>query len=502
MIPEELRAPLDPEVHILDSGVNYRTSQVAFAWLMFFTSITHRLDGFLRRYHRVHPQFAYLVGEIFGRLYQNRTPQRDDREDTLIKGLGGVLHGILDETTEMKNLQRVCNGDPMTARLALLTMLDAIDKLKLPNSSEEEDKEVEDLFGRGEGKDEKEEGEKEEEGDPSPDPEGGKERDYQDLRDWVESHSSPGESRAKARKEVQKGASNAKEAAYEAKEAFGNAFGDEPGEVFRSDKGAALQFQDHLLTNKALREMMKLLGSWRSSILKKHQDEFIPAPTQVMGFEMTSKWRNLTAASRALLMHPPTRKMMIAKVIKGQAGGWRRGEMVGQEQGCVYILIDASGSMQGPSLNQAAAFAGAMCVLAHRGKRDVKVAAFNTEVTPVPVDLKSTRTIGESLVNLTRLVASGGTNFSPALSSFLDLPPAWRKKADIVLISDGCGDLDAPILEAVQRQASLTYLVVKGGRIHGMLGERADQVVRGCDLLNPDEATSRAASKALRGLRR
>jgi uncharacterized protein with von Willebrand factor type A (vWA) domain len=271
--------------------------------------------------------------------------------------------------------------------------------------------------------------------------------------------------------------------------------------MFRNDPEGSMTFQDTLLNNGMFLEMMKLLGRWKASMEKEHRDNFVPVPTAPMGLEHTNNISNMTTLSRAMLAHPSTKKLMILKLLNHQAPGYKRGELEGMERGGIYILIDCSGSMGGGRLSQAVAFSGAMCLLAWKAKRDVRVSVFNMRVTEVKIDLSSLASTNASLKRLCHLTASGGTNFNPALKSFLDLEESFRSKSDVVIISDGAGPLDDSLLRAVQEQASLTYIVVKGGTVLGKLAMTADQVLTDADLLEPSTKGSRAATRILRGVK-
>ena len=486
MIVDEQRPllePLDPDLSTLSPGITWRTSQLAYAFLLLFASRTPRIEKFLRRYHAVHPQFAYFIGELFGRLYQKQTPPVEKPSETLIARLSHTLHGLLEETTSYGPLRESCNQDPLMARVSLLALLDAVDALKLPSTGPEQKEDRSEGGQQGSGSDdEKQQG-----------------RDWGALQQWIDKHSKPGESRAAARKALEDAAQRGSQDAASTQAAFCNTFGSQASDVFTGDQGGALEFQDVLMKNWTLQKIVELLGRWRASIVKAQEDSFIPAPTQVQGVENTSNLRDLTPASRALLSNEKTRKMMLLQIIKGQALGYRRGELEGLAQGGVHLLVDCSGSMGGRRLMEAMAFAGAISVLCARQSREVRMHVFNVSAHPIPLDFRSPSKTASSLEAISRLSANGGTDLNAPLRAFLNQDASFRAKSDVVLISDGCGPVSPTLLQEVTRQARLTYLVVEGGEVSGALKEAADEVVIGVNLLKGDPKVAGAAARVLRG---
>jgi len=489
--------PLDPDVSSLKPGITYSTSQLSWAWLMYFFSKTPRLEKWSRRYNNVHPQFVYLIAEVFGRLFQNQTPERAAPE-SIISQLCTVIHELLNEQTSMPSLMVKCDGDPLTARLALMTLLDAIDDLNLPGSDQPD----EDPFDGQESSNDSGEQDKEQSG--QQDQAGTPQPDYQALQDWIDNHNSSAEARAASRKAIGDGADQADKETKEHKQACSNAFGSGSGDMFGGDPEGALEFQDALKDNHRLKELIDLLGRWKDSISKASEDHLVPAPTVPRGIAQTKRAKDLTPAARAMLSDPDLEDMMLAKLVAGRAPGYDRGEMEGQEQGGVYVLIDASGSMGSVRMRQAAAMAAAVSLMCRDAKREARMAVFNTGVVALPCELDSVSDVTATLRTLSALSAGGGTDFNPALQSFLSMDDDFKQKSDIVLISDGYGPLEPDILNAVLQQASITYVVVDGGQVHPLLVEHSTQVSF-CDLVSPDAGTretSRALASAVGGLNR
>jgi len=500
---------LDPGANTLDPGLSWKPSQTAWAWLRFFMSRQPDLDAQMTRFGRVHPQFSYVLAEMYGRLYQRKTPPRTDRTETTALRLSRVLHGILDESDEWLSLLERCDGDALLALAGLSRILEALEDLELPGlppvvppPESPKDKQSEgppndeDSPDEGEttpsDEDPETEGESSAEGEPGDEGVEGDAFDGAPLRDWLDQQESDSEARAKSRASMTTAAEQALELAQAHVNACADAFGDSSAEVFRKNPEVASELLTHLQHDVEYQALLKRMGRWLESMRSDRKQRRLPAPTVPMGATLTGDVRALTNVERALLVDPDTEDYVLARLALRQASGWERGDMQAAEQGGVYILLDVSGSME-TLLPEAKAFAVAAAILATRAKREVIVAAFNTAVYQIPFDGTTHASLLNGVDRLSSLRCSGGTSIMVALSSFLALPEPFRRKADILLVSDGCSAYNTETLLQVCKEADITYIAMGPAGVDKEMAKHAKTTISSVGGLTRAMATAVAA---------
>ena len=154
-----------------------------------------------------------------------------------------------------------------------------------------------------------------------------------------------------------------------------------------------------------------------------------------------SRWQNFVRLARVspTVTLNPMRHLTLAlalALLVGAIAAPARADTKKRETGALVLLIDRSGSMQGPKLDAAKDAAKAAASALHPDDM-VAVVAFDSEATDF---LKPTKAGSKAEINksLDRLTAGGGTSFYPGLKEAYEILKGLKAdKKHVILLSDG-----------------------------------------------------------------
>jgi uncharacterized protein with von Willebrand factor type A (vWA) domain len=198
--------------------------------------------------------------------------------------------------------------------------------------------------------------------------------------------------------------------------------------------------------------------------------------------------------SELVALSDPTRALDFGRrFLEGQLLQYKLTGKERQGRGPIVVCVDDSGSMRGEKEVWAKGMAIALVDIAVRQKRDCLVVNFDEGVTQqrlwsAPIDAVG---LAESMIPF----SGGGTNFDEPMMVALDEIEGTPKlkKADVVIITDGEGELsDATVerLADVRRRIGVTvYAIHIGSQVPAVLTRLADKIVGLASIADEGEAT-------------
>jgi len=221
----------------------------------------------------------------------------------------------------------------------------------------------------------------------------------------------------------------------------------------------AMKFADRLASSKQLADFMAHIGRFLDAMKDSRVRERVRGTVMPYDISTTRQFSRLLPAEVAMLALPATRSLQAARIISGQALGWQTVDIGSKGRGPMRIALDMSGSMQSWQ-TEAKAFAVAAALHAAECGRDASVVVFTTtvrEIGPAAAEGPSRMRLIEDIL---RIVPSGGTDFRPLVRDCGDLPHG----TDVLLISDGCGEIESDAARKAFENRALHYLVIGSER--------------------------------------
>jgi hypothetical protein len=222
--------------------------------------------------------------------------------------------------------------------------------------------------------------------------------------------------------------------------------------------------------NKALADFLRHIGRFLDALKSSPVRQRVRGNIMPYDVATTRDFRRLVPSELAMLAHPATRAMQTVRVVSGQALGWQMAEMGSKGRGPMHIALDMSGSMREQE-TVAKAFAVAAAFSAADNNRPVSFSVFTTTDRQI-ADSLDTPEKRVKLVNaIMGISAGGGTDFRPLIKNIGNLEAA----ADVLLISDGDGQIDETITREVFTNRALHYLVLGNeGSVNSTLRKLAE----------------------------
>jgi len=221
----------------------------------------------------------------------------------------------------------------------------------------------------------------------------------------------------------------------------------------------AMKFADRLASSKQLSDFMRHIGRFLDAMKDSRVRERVRGTVMPYDISTTRQFSRLLPAEIAMLALPATRSLQAARIISGQALGWQTVDIGSKGRGPMRIALDMSGSMQSWQ-TEAKAFAVAAALHAVESGREASVVVFTTSVREIGLAAAEGPSRMRLIEDILRIVPSGGTDFRPLVRDCEDLPHG----TDVLLISDGCGEIDAARAREVFSARALHYLVIGSER--------------------------------------
>ncbi len=268
-----------------------------------------------------------------------------------------------------------------------------------------------------------------------------------------------------------------------------NGWGLEPGDLKQvQNLGERLNLAKKLMTPYHMEKLAEFIGRMRSLARAKQRHKLDHARDEVHSVETGSDLDRVLPDELAALRHPLLKLDFDRKMVED---GLMQYELTGKEKagrGPIVALIDRSGSMKDLAGGQsredwAIGVALALADTATRQKRACCIAFFDAVAHPeVTFDFKPGEKSPAKLAAIASVAPYGGTDYQPALALALErIKGQTYKKADIMLVSDGCCDLPDDFLQdfnATKKRMDFgTYAVLIGtSDYYGTLRKWADRV--------------------------
>lgn len=255
-----------------------------------------------------------------------------------------------------------------------------------------------------------------------------------------------------------------------------------------------------IAANRHLAEFLRTVGRFMKTMRRSRVRERVPGQTIPIGVTQARELRHLLPIESALLgVGGAVRAHQVVRVVSQQAQGRRMYDYAAKGNGPVHVTLDISGSMSSFQSKQGVyygnAFAAAAVLYAIENRRKVTCSVFDTRVTPLEVDASTPERRLAFIEAMLNQRPNGGTSFIPLFQHVESLGYC----DDVLLISDGCGDIDEVETRRIMRSRNLNYLVV-GDHDHcvePLLKELAgkDRMILASSLL--DGSASALAAKAV-----
>ena len=185
------------------------------------------------------------------------------------------------------------------------------------------------------------------------------------------------------------------------------------------------------------------------------RDRFVPADR-----DFVLRWQLAAgAAPNAMLFHEPWNGAHYYMAMVSPA----RAEAAAAPPRDVRIVIDTSGSMEGPSLEQAkAALQQALNGL--RPADRFEIIRFSDKPMPLFGESKpvSDRSVAEARRFVAGLAANGGTNMAPALLTALAVPGGAESVRQVVFLTDGAVSNEAALFQLTHENLGAARLFTVG----------------------------------------
>jgi uncharacterized protein with von Willebrand factor type A (vWA) domain len=244
-----------------------------------------------------------------------------------------------------------------------------------------------------------------------------------------------------------------------------------------------------LKTDARLKQIALLAGRFKRIGASKRREKLKHGADEIADIEQGADLGRLLPSELARLAHPTLRLAFMRSFVERQALQY---QLIGHEplgKGPLVVVLDKSGSMDGPRDVWATALTLALLEQAQRERRVFALVAFDYRVKYEAV-VKP----GEPLPEEALLACAGGTEIAVALQRGLELIAAadsTLKRADIVLVTDGGSDpSSAPKLRADAQQLGVTILGLGIGVEREWLQPWCDEIQAITDVSRLDEETA------------
>ncbi len=387
-------------------------------------------EGMFRRALERHAveQWPGLQRELFGRLYGDAEPLAEVAEgDRWLQ----VVHENVDEVSEWEDLQARSEGDPWAAGIGaarvtevLGKVLDeAIRKLAPQEDPERVEQEAQELEEEAEGAGVVE-----------------AERAEQ-LRAQAEALATAlgsEETQLQIRDAVRAGAAQA-EAEIAAVEAAVAGLGAGGGMGMLSGVDAPKEdVRKAVMADPKLRRIAELAGRLRMRARDKQRRKVRYQPEQIVDVTVGAEINRLLPSELMLLGTEETELLLLKRLTERQALQYELEGSEAEDQGPILLLVDSSGSMEGPRNEWAMAVGLALMEVCAMQRRGFGLCHYDGQVQKTFLVKASQRITLPELIEMVSYFSGGGTAFSPPVNWAAEqIEGGTWSKADVVLVTDG-----------------------------------------------------------------
>ncbi len=245
-----------------------------------------------------------------------------------------------------------------------------------------------------------------------------------------------------------------------------------------------------LRSDARLKQIALLAGRFKRIAASKRRQKYRHGADEIADVEVGAELGRLLPAELVKLANRRLRPALMRNLIERSALQY---QLVGNEplgKGPLVVLLDKSGSMDGPRDVWATALALALLDQAHRERRMFALICFDAGVK-----FEAVVKAGETLPEKGLFVScAGGTEIAVAATRGLDLIASDQgklKQADLVLVTDGGSDAgSAPALRDLARKLGVTSLGLGIGVERDWLAPWCDDVQVVQDLSIIDDASA------------
>ena len=252
----------------------------------------------------------------------------------------------------------------------------------------------------------------------------------------------------------------AKQAAAEARDAANVAatFGMDPGEFADGGDGDAVaSVVDALRHDSQLRELLRYVGQLARSVQSSPTRKRVRGHSEPVSIAPTAQLSKILPSELARLAMPGGLGRLAAyQMASGQMLGRETHDLRTKERGDIVVMLDASGSMRSTGWTMSRAIALAAVVVAVQQRRTARLLVFNSGVT-FDATLRRRSELPTLLLQVAGLSASGGTSFTAPFR--MVGTNTTDSRADVLLVSDGCGHIDSSVLSTAMQGRDLHYFV-------------------------------------------
>jgi uncharacterized protein with von Willebrand factor type A (vWA) domain len=278
-------------------------------------------------------------------------------------------------------------------------------------------------------------------------------------------------------------------------------FGNEEGNLGATSIEQKKRIAERVRKSKTLWEVCQEAGRSRDIASSIRQSKTNSNRENLVDLAQGDILPNVLPSELVMMKNPKTRMAFLKKYVEKQL---MMTEYEGKDdvgKGPISILLDCSGSMGGKPEFWSKGVLLAIQMIAQQDKRDLSVCYFNSGLKATFELPKGQALDVEAWMNFVEMSASGGTNFELPLQFAVEQikKNMFMKKADILMITDGCCSVSEPFLKWFKdEQKKMDFKVLSifiGGQYDGyggsdILKQFSDAVVPISDISKSCEANN------------
>ncbi len=245
-------------------------------------------------------------------------------------------------------------------------------------------------------------------------------------------------------------------------------WGRERGSMYALPLDLVFELGNMLRTQPSLRKIVELAGRWSVTLKRRFpRGHSRHGRHEVVGVETGGDVHRLLPSELSLLgrrLHPLLRIVALARIVERRALLWelRGPHLLGR--GPVIVVVDTSGSMEGPRVLVAKALVLALALRCWEKRRPMHVLTFGSATELSEFSLRPDDEFGPRIRRCLRIAFGGGTDFDSPLERVAQLCEAkpWSQ-ADAIFITDGHCTVNQSTVErinAVKRARGLEIIGV------------------------------------------
>lgn len=381
-----------------------------------------------------------LEDELFDRLYSGETDRLPEKQqDRKLRTWADGIHAACEQLPAFARLASECRGDPMASGTAVETLMAELNP-QVPQTDEKPPETIRRRIGRA----------------------------CENASEAVDELRETMEGLADVGLHLGQGSANG---------------GTMPAKAIRS-------LAARLRSDPRLKQIALLAGRFKRIAASKRREKLKHGADEIADIEQGADLGRLLPSERVKLSHPTLRLLFMRSLLERQAMQY---QLVGNEplgKGPLVVLLDKSGSMDGPRDVWATALTLALLDQARHERRAFALVCFDYQVK-----FEALVKPGDDLPEEGLFVAcAGGTEIGTAISRGLEIIRASQgqlRKADVVLVTDGGSDPNsAPNLRTTAQALGVTILGLGIGVEREWLAPWCDDIQAVTEISRLDDETA------------